>query len=84
MIKYEHEMNQIFNLKMLLICLQIWLCGGSVAILPCSRVGHVFRPVIPYSFPGDGAKTTLLQNAVRVAETWLDDRYKKLFYASQV
>ncbi len=58
------------------------MCGGSIEIIPCSRVGHVFRPVIPYGFP-QGPRLTLHHNAMRVAEVWMD-QYKAIYYASQV
>ena len=58
------------------------MCYGSIEIIPCSRVGHVFRRVIPYGFPG-GAQKTLYYNEARVAEVWLD-QYKNIYYATRV
>lgn len=53
-----------------------WLCGGSVEIIPCSRVGHVYRNQDAH-FPPDQEAT--LQNKVRIAETWLGP-FKEIFY----
>lgn len=54
-----------------------WMCGGSLEILPCSHVGHVFRSRSPYKWrPGTNS---LKRNSVRLAEVWLDD-YKKIYY----
>ncbi|XP_073503251.1 polypeptide N-acetylgalactosaminyltransferase 5 [Phyllobates terribilis] len=60
------------------ISFKVWMCGGEIEIIPCSRVGHIFRNDNPYSFPKDRVKT-VERNLARVAEVWLDD-YKELFY----
>lgn len=46
-------------------------------IIPCSRVGHLFR-VLTYSFEGD-EDTIKIKNKRRVAEVWMDE-YKKYLY----
>ncbi|XP_052003794.1 polypeptide N-acetylgalactosaminyltransferase 5 [Xyrauchen texanus] len=60
------------------ISFKIWMCGGEIEIIPCSRVGHIFRGDNPYKFPKDRVKT-VERNLARVAEVWLDE-YKELFY----
>ena len=55
-----------------------WQCGGHVAVAPCSRVGHVFRPWTPYKLSPD----TITRNNRRVAEVWMDD-FKHLFFDRQ-
>ena len=63
----------------LLFLWQVWMCGGRLEILPCSRVGHVFRKYTsPYKFP-DGVEKTLNKNFNRLAEVWMDE-YKELYY----
>lgn len=58
-----------------------WLCGGRLEILPCSRVGHVFRKRRPYGGSNSNGEDSVLRNSVRVAEVWLDE-YKAKFYES--
>lgn len=53
------------------ILLQIWQCGGRLEIIPCSRVGHVFRQFRPYGSPS--GEDTATRNAARVAAVWLDE-----------
>ena len=50
-------------------------------MLPCSRVGHVFRPRFPYSFPNRKGRDgdVVSRNLMRVADVWMDD-YSKHFY----
>ncbi|XP_074650192.1 uncharacterized protein LOC141905265, partial [Tubulanus polymorphus] len=57
---------------------KVWMCGGSIEIVPCSHVGHIFRNSQPYKFP-DGNVVTFLRNCMRIAEVWLDE-YKEIFY----
>ncbi len=53
------------------------MCGGALEIIPCSRVGHVFREDRPYGNAGKG--DTMGRNSLRVAEVWMDS-YKSHFY----
>uniref|UniRef100_A0A8C6MUR8 Polypeptide N-acetylgalactosaminyltransferase 15 n=1 Tax=Mus spicilegus TaxID=10103 RepID=A0A8C6MUR8_MUSSI len=53
-----------------------WLCGGSVEILPCSRVGHIYRSQDASSGPDP---EVVLKNKIIIAETWLSS-FKETFY----
>lgn len=49
-------------------------------MIPCSRVGHIFRTGwFPYKFgpPGTSQGLVVLKNKIRLAEVWLDE-YKEL------
>ncbi|XP_041367003.1 putative polypeptide N-acetylgalactosaminyltransferase 9 [Gigantopelta aegis] len=57
-----------------------WMCGGSVEIIPCSRIGHVFRKYLPY-ISGQKARDMVKKNLLRVADVWMDD-YKFYYHHS--
>lgn len=57
---------------------QIWQCGGTLEIVTCSHVGHVFRKATPYTFPG-GTGQIINKNNRRLAEVWMDE-FKNFFY----
>lgn len=55
------------------------MCGGKLEILPCSRVGHVFRKATPYSFPG-GTSQIVNHNNARLVDVWLDE-WSEFYYS---
>ncbi|XP_034654747.1 putative polypeptide N-acetylgalactosaminyltransferase 9 isoform X2 [Drosophila subobscura] len=54
-----------------------WMCGGTLEIVPCSHVGHIFRKRSPYKWRS--GVNVLRKNSVRLAEVWLDD-YAQYYY----
>nr|WBW70139.1 venom protein [Lampona murina] len=76
--KYDEGMD-IWGGENLELSFRIWMCGGTLEIVTCSHVGHVFRKSTPYTFPGGTSKIVNHNNA-RLAEVWLDE-WKDFFYA---
>ncbi|XP_033854872.1 polypeptide N-acetylgalactosaminyltransferase 15-like isoform X1 [Acipenser ruthenus] len=72
---YDPGMS-IWGVENMELSIRVWLCGGSLEILPCSRVGHLYHHRVPYSLPDE---ETVVKNKIRVAETWLDS-FKNIFY----
>uniref|UniRef100_A0A8C8DR56 Polypeptide N-acetylgalactosaminyltransferase n=1 Tax=Oryzias sinensis TaxID=183150 RepID=A0A8C8DR56_9TELE len=56
--------------------IRVWLCGGSMEVLPCSRVAHIARMKKPYH---SNIAFHMRRNALRVAEVWMDE-YKSNVY----
>ncbi|KAI4803405.1 hypothetical protein KUCAC02_006954 [Chaenocephalus aceratus] len=50
--------------------IRVWLCGGSIEVIPCSKVAHIERARKPYLPDLSGM---MRRNALRVAEVWMDD-----------
>jgi len=65
------------------LSIRAWSCAGGVYIAPCSRVAHLFRRMLPYRVPTNGAGRSLkLLNYRRLVDVWLDD-YRKYYYATE-
>ncbi|KAF6081214.1 polypeptide N-acetylgalactosaminyltransferase 10 [Phyllostomus discolor] len=56
--------------------LQVWMCGGRMEDIPCSRVGHIYRKYVPYKVP---AGVSLARNLKRVAEVWMDEYAEHIY-----
>lgn len=56
---------------------QIWMCGGTLEIVPCSHVGHIFRKRSPYKWRT--GVNVVKKNSIRLAEVWMDE-YKNYYY----
>ncbi|XP_077070699.1 putative polypeptide N-acetylgalactosaminyltransferase 8 [Siphateles boraxobius] len=52
------------------LALRVWLCGGSIEVVPCSKIAHIERAHKPYS---QDLSKPMIRNALRVAEIWLDE-----------
>ncbi|KAK5605719.1 Polypeptide N-acetylgalactosaminyltransferase 11 [Crenichthys baileyi] len=82
--KYFNELGQydagmdIWGGENLEISFRIWMCGGQLFIVPCSRVGHIFRKRRPYGSPG--GQDTMARNSLRLAHVWMDD-FKEQYLA---
>ncbi|XP_028256464.1 probable polypeptide N-acetylgalactosaminyltransferase 8 [Parambassis ranga] len=50
--------------------IRVWLCGGSIEVVPCSKIAHIERQAKPYL---PDLSVTMKRNALRVAEVWLDE-----------
>lgn len=73
---YDREFKNQSS-KSIEISLNIWMCGGSIEIIPCSHVGHLEKSkthIPPVN------QQNIYRQKVRTAKTWMDN-YATHFYA---
>ncbi|KAH8246190.1 hypothetical protein KR038_003083 [Drosophila bunnanda] len=74
---------KIWGAEQFELSLKLWLCGGRILEVPCSRVGHLYREgsfKVHYTDKGKSSEDKLIsRNYRRVAEVWLDEYKDKLF-----
>ncbi|XP_068458747.1 probable polypeptide N-acetylgalactosaminyltransferase 8 [Clinocottus analis] len=61
--------------------IRVWLCGGSVEVVPCSRIAHIERAHKPYA---PNIELAMRRNALRVADIWLDEYKRNVLIAWNV
>ncbi|XP_032312284.1 putative polypeptide N-acetylgalactosaminyltransferase 13 isoform X2 [Drosophila ananassae] len=91
-LKFFNPNLKIWGGESIELAIKLWLCGGQIEIVPCSRIGHIFRRFHAFEFPSErdftelnspersSAQSTYLHNSKIIAESWLDE-YKNMFYA---
>ncbi|XP_044049368.1 probable polypeptide N-acetylgalactosaminyltransferase 8 isoform X2 [Siniperca chuatsi] len=50
--------------------IRVWTCGGSVEVVPCSKIAHIERFHKPYM---PDLSPAMKRNSLRVAEIWMDE-----------
>jgi len=59
------------------LTMKVWRCGGKIEIVPCSRIGHLFRD--PEHRPYPVNVNQVVANYKRLAHVWLKD-HLEYFY----
>ncbi|XP_053679210.1 putative polypeptide N-acetylgalactosaminyltransferase 9 [Anopheles nili] len=67
----------VYGMENAELSIKVWMCGGALLTVPCSRVGHIQKHAHPYLF--NVKKDVALYNSVRLAEVWMDE-YKQVVF----
>ncbi|XP_078405474.1 polypeptide N-acetylgalactosaminyltransferase 18-like isoform X3 [Cetorhinus maximus] len=72
------EGMEIYGGENVELSIRVWQCGGSVEVLPCSRLAHIERAHKPYT---EDLTAHVRRNALRVAEVWMDEFKSHVYMA---
>lgn len=72
---YDPEMK-LYGGEEMEISIRLWSCGSTLEVIPCSRVGHIFRTGEyhhgqVYPVPGH----VIIKNKLRACKLWLGDKF---------
>jgi polypeptide N-acetylgalactosaminyltransferase len=68
---YDPE-YEIWGAENLELAFKVWMCHGSVEVIPCSHAAHLFRKKFPYQWPKNQGNI-VKRNTDRLANVWLDE-----------
>jgi len=71
--RYDPEFQQYGGEEME-ISFKIWQCGGTLKMIPCARIGHVFRNSKYWKGQAYLVDNNLIvRNKLRAADVWMDE-----------
>ncbi|XP_045244022.2 inactive polypeptide N-acetylgalactosaminyltransferase-like protein 5 isoform X2 [Macaca fascicularis] len=73
--QYDKDMD-FWGGENLELSLRIWMCGGQLFIIPCSRVGHISKKQTRKT---SAIISATIHNYLRLVHVWLDE-YKEQFF----
>ncbi|KAL4233838.1 Polypeptide N-acetylgalactosaminyltransferase 4 [Mactra antiquata] len=65
---------KVWGSEQIELSVKVWTCGGTVEIIPCSYIAHLFKRKLVWKM-GDAR----FRNILRFAEVWMDE-YKEYIY----
>ncbi|CAL8372874.1 unnamed protein product [Arctogadus glacialis] len=68
--RYLGEIGIVYGGENAELGICVWTCGGSIEVVPCSKIAHIERNHKPYI---PDLSLTMKRNALRVAEVWMDE-----------
>ncbi|XP_060570230.1 polypeptide N-acetylgalactosaminyltransferase 1-like [Ruditapes philippinarum] len=64
---------RVWGSEQMEVSVKVWMCGGVVEIIPCSKVGHMYR-ITPWG-ANDPKNDFHSLNKARMVQVWMDPPY---------